>query len=894
MRFVYPWLLMLLAVVPLLGLVWFWMERQTRRRLADLVSPALQPRLMPSRSKARFYIQMAGVLSGLALLTLAAARPQWGRQTEQGVTRSRNVVIALDVSRSMLARDVHPNRLERAKVDIMDLIGELRGDRAALLAFRRRGILLCPLTTDYAFLRQALDGVSIDSAPRGETDLADAIRKSLDALAPAQDDANAILLISDGEDLAGAALDAARESRKRGVPIFAVGIGDTRGASIPEESGGSVVFQGETVRTRLVEESLSAIARESGGRYVSLGTAGTAQTTLGAIFRQHLRQVSAREQQERMERRAVERYQYFLLPSILLLLAAALLSHGRLAGRRRRPLPETAEDRSSTNRLSGNSADAQPARAAERPRPPVPPAARILLVLLCTGIAQIGTAAPTSTAPADPDPATPAAEAAGAPADTNAVVVPPGRAGAREAQALYRRGKYGDAASAYVSAARGADREESETYLFNAALARHRDHADAAAMELLQPLTHSPRIGDRAAELLGLCAFDRAAATNGAGAAEAKEPALEDAGGAFQEALRNRPDDPRRRRNLARVENQLPAIREEARIARLLRQYGQTPPEQLIDTLLREQRALLAETPTAFTNEAAEQIRRLDAFADRQDRACDLWVPLKRAVLQSPALTNEQQRAEFERGVELTRDAMARASGKMRDIDPSVCPELTRLEPPVYLFWRGLSGPPSLLDEDIVLQSNALVRADQPLVPHRPDQPAALELTRDFQKRFPSWADQIVQAAQTDTNAPTLKPEDREEIERLTGETVTLQQQVAGTDPSAGRSHAQRRALANLLRIRELLPKQKSQSQQQPQPQSKPQEQPQQQPQPKPPQEPQEPPKPEEQPKADKQDQPPQNIQDLLQQALQREKEREAEKRRQMNRIPMLPNERDW
>jgi Ca-activated chloride channel family protein len=908
MRFVYPWLLLLLAVIPLLGLVWFWMERQTRRRLADLVAPALQPRLMPSRSKARFYIQMAGVLSGLALLTLAAARPQWGRQREQVVTRSRNVVIALDVSRSMLARDVHPNRLERAKVDIMDLIGELRGDRAALLAFRRRGILLCPLTTDYAFLRQALDGVSIDSAPRGETDLADAIRKSLDALAPAQDDANAILLISDGEDLAGAALDAARESRKRGVPIFAVGIGDTRGAAIPEESGGSVVFQGETVRTRLVEESLSAIARESGGRYVSLGTAGTAQTTLGAIFRQHLRQVSSREQQERIEHRAVERYQYFLIPSILLLLAAALLSHGRLAAQRRRTLPETAEERSSADRLparfevgqparaaerAGHLGDAAPpSRAAERPHPPILPAARVLIVLLCAGIARFGTAAPATSTPDDPAATAPSAEAV-VPADTNAVVVPAGHAGAREAQALYRRGKYEDAASAYVSAARGADSEESETYLFNAALSRHRCHADAAAMELLQPLTHSPRIGDRAAELLGLCAFDCAAATNGAGAAEAKEPALEDAGGAFQEALRNRPDDARRRRNLARVENQLPAIREEARISRLLKQYGQTPPEQLIDTLLREQRALLDETPTAFTNEAAEQIRRLDSFADRQDRACDLWVPLKRAVLQSPALTNEQQRAEFERGVELTRDAMSRASGKMRDIDPSVCPELTRLEPPVYLFWRGLSGPPALLDEDIALQSNALVRADHPLVPHRPDQPEALQLTRDFQKRFPSWADQIVQAALTDTNAPTLKPEDREEIERLTGETVTLQQQAAGTEPSVARAHAQRRALANLLRIRELLPKQKSQSQQQPQPQSKPQEQPQQ-PQPKPPQEPQEPPKPEEQPKADKQDQPPQNIQDLLQQALQREKERETEKHRQMNRIPMLPNERDW
>ncbi|MEI6210202.1 MAG: VWA domain-containing protein [bacterium] len=852
MRFVYPWLLLLLPAVPLLGVIWFWMVRQGRRNLARLVSPVMQPRLMPPHSELRFTLQLGLALAALSLLVASAARPQWGSREERVATRSRNLVIAIDVSRSMLARDVHPNRLERARVDVMDLIGELKGDRAALLAFRRRGVLLCPLTTDYAFLRQTLDGLSIDSAPRGETDLADAIRKSLDALTPAQDDHNAILLISDGEDLAGAALTAAQEARKRGVPIFTVGIGDTAGATIPDETGtGNQSYRGEVVHSRLTEETLSAIAQESGGRYVPLGTAGTVQTTLGSIFRQHLRQITAREQQERMARRRIERYQWFLIPALSLLLAAALLSRGRLSARR--------------------------AGASAHPRAAVmPPALRTALpVLLLAWSSVQGATAPAMNESSSLPPALPAI------GNTNALGTASGRAAARKSQSLYRRGKYKEAAESYVAAARNTDLEESQTYLFNAALALQHARDGQAAIALLEPLVHAPRAGDRAAELLGVTALQVAAATNGPEAAEAKLTAVELAGSAFQQALRNQPQEVRRQRNLNRAGQQLPALREDARIVRLLRQHAQTPPEQLITTLLQEQRALMRETPPAFTNEAPEQIRLLESLAERQDRNNDLWVPLKQAVLQSPALTNAQQRAAFESIVEETRDAMNNTAGQMRDLNPEACAGLPRTEPPIYSFWRGMVSPPALLDEDIALQSNALVRVSKPIVPYRPDQPEAMELTRTFQQRFPAWADQIVQAAQTDTNAPTLKPEDRAEIERLTRETLPLQQKP--TPPN------QTQALANLLRIRELLPKQKQPQQDQQQPKPQPQEDPQQKPEPKP----EDKPEPQKPPEEKPPEQPPKNVQDLLQRALQREKEHEAEKRKQMDKVPMLPNERD-
>lgn len=275
-------------------------------------------------------LQSALILTGLFLVLFSAARPQWGRATEKYIERSRNVVIAIDVSRSMLAEDVRPNRLERTKADVADLIDSLDGDRCALVAFRRTGVRICPLTTDHGFLRSALESLSPESAPRGETDLGSAIRASLDALDPAADDHNAIILISDGGDLRGEALANAELAKKRSIPIFTVGIGDPKvGATIPAENGvGVQQYNGEPVKVRLEEAALKAIAEASKGRYVPLATAGTVETTLGAIYRRFLRQVAAKEQNEEASR-TVERYQAFLLPGVILILAGAALSRGR-------------------------------------------------------------------------------------------------------------------------------------------------------------------------------------------------------------------------------------------------------------------------------------------------------------------------------------------------------------------------------------------------------------------------------------------------------------------------------------------------------------------------------------------------------------------------------------
>ena len=329
MRFANPMFLVLVAAVPLAGLFWAFLRARREKSLDRLVAPSLRGRLMPAGVNL-WGLQAWLVLAGLFLCLFAASRPQWGKTTERTVERSRNVVVAIDVSRSMLAEDVRPNRLERAKADVADLIDALEGDRCALVAFRRTGVVVCPLTTDHGYLRSALEQLSPESAPRGETDLGSAIRASLEALDPAADDHNAVIMISDGGDLRGEALANAELAKKRGVPIFTVGIGDPkRGAPLPAADGrGEQKFQGEVVKVRLEEKALKAIADASKGRYVPLATAGTAETTLGAIYRRFLRQVAAKEQNEEAER-AAERYQLFLVPGLCLLLAGAMLSKGR-------------------------------------------------------------------------------------------------------------------------------------------------------------------------------------------------------------------------------------------------------------------------------------------------------------------------------------------------------------------------------------------------------------------------------------------------------------------------------------------------------------------------------------------------------------------------------------
>ncbi len=337
MRFGYPVLLIFVAIVPVAGFVWSLMKARREKALTRLTLNVPQ---VPFAG-----VQTTCILLGLFLVLFAASRPQWGKTMEKRIARSRNVVVAIDVSRSMLAGDVFPSRLKRAKADVADLIDALEDDRCSLVAFRKTAKALFPLTNDRAHLHNALESMDENSAPRGETDLGSAIRESLRVIEKMhvdpesgepvkdwRDDHSAVIIISDGGDLKGEALQNAEYAKAHGVPVFTVGIGDPKkGAPIPAESGkGYMQYKGQTVMVKLESAALEAIAKASGGRYVQLATAGTAETTLGAIYRRFLRQVAAREQNEEAEKLG-ERYQLFLVPGLVLLIVGAALSRGRFA-----------------------------------------------------------------------------------------------------------------------------------------------------------------------------------------------------------------------------------------------------------------------------------------------------------------------------------------------------------------------------------------------------------------------------------------------------------------------------------------------------------------------------------------------------------------------------------
>jgi hypothetical protein len=368
---------------------------------------------------------------------------------------------------------------------------------------------------------------------------------------------------------------------------------------------------------------------------------------------------------------------------------------------------------------------------------------------------------------------------------------------------------------------------------------------------------------------------------------------LEQSAGGVQQSLRNNPDDGRRLKNMARILPLLPQAREEAHIAEVLEKHGNAAPDTLLEQMFRTQRDLYEKGPEIFTNAAPLLIAKAEALGKRQAETGDLWIPLKKMILEAPQFTNTEQRAAFQTLIENSRDKLAESASRFQDLDINAVKLAAESEPLPYFFWKQMAMPPAILNEDIALQSNTIVRSATPLFFKREDQKEAQELTTIFRQRFPSWADQVMQQMASDTNAPTFTKEDREEIERLAEETEKLQAQILSLNDPQHKTELQQKALENLLRIRELLPKQSS-SQQQPD---------QQQQQEQPPENNQEqqnndkkesPEKQPEQPEDKKPEEVPKDAQEILRRALQREKEHEEEKRKQIRNLPMSPDERDY
>ncbi|MFZ1985332.1 MAG: VWA domain-containing protein, partial [Desulfatitalea sp.] len=322
MKFARVEMLFLIWVVPLLLLAYFygWRKRRIilerfadRRALAGLVPPGIQGRRR---------LRAAMVLAASLLLVVALAGPQYGFQWQTVERHGVDLIIALDCSRSMLAQDIQPTRLDRAKREIIDLLAMLQGDRVGLVAFSGTAFLQCPLTTDYSAFDLFLNVLTPDYLPMGGTDLSAALQTALAASNPKSTADKAIILITDGENTGrGDPEEAAQAAQKAGVKLFCIGVGSAEGVPVPMAGGG---FQkgpdGQIVMTRMDEPLLTRMAVTTGGTYVR-SVAG--DMDLDVIYREHIRGEMAGATVESGRRQVwADRYQWPLALAIALLMAA--------------------------------------------------------------------------------------------------------------------------------------------------------------------------------------------------------------------------------------------------------------------------------------------------------------------------------------------------------------------------------------------------------------------------------------------------------------------------------------------------------------------------------------------------------------------------------------------
>lgn len=330
----YEWLSALWAL-PVLGAIVVFALVRGRTLLQRFVEHGLLPSMAGSRSSARRVVKWSIALSGLGFAIVALARPQWNPQPQEIQQRGRDVVFLIDVSRSMLAEDLAPNRLERAKLWVRDTLKVMRGDRVAIVPFAGTAVVKCPLTHDYGFARMALDDLSPSSVARGGTLIGDAVRLTLSEVFDTQEASfKDIILITDGEDQESFPVDAAKAAGDAGVRIIAVGIGDeTQGKPIPiTDARGRqtfLTFNGEQVLSRLDGQTLREMATASnGGSYLPVGT-GTIE--LDRMYEKLVRQAEQRELASAEAVQYEEKFQIFLALAVGLLLLELLIKERRNA-----------------------------------------------------------------------------------------------------------------------------------------------------------------------------------------------------------------------------------------------------------------------------------------------------------------------------------------------------------------------------------------------------------------------------------------------------------------------------------------------------------------------------------------------------------------------------------
>jgi Ca-activated chloride channel family protein len=280
-RFEDPIYLYLLALIPLLALIRFFMVHQQKKRLRKFGDPELVRQLMPNVSRFRPMVKFYLLLGALALLIVVLARPQLGTKISHEKRTGIETIICMDISNSMLAEDVTPSRLDRAKMMVENLVDHFTNDKIGLIVFAGEAFVQLPITSDYVSAKMFLSSINPSMLSTQGTDIAAAITMASHSFTQEENIGKAIIVITDGEDHEGGALEAAKEAKERGMNTYVLGVGSPNGAPIPTGTGDYMKDNsGQTVMSALNEDMCRQLADAGSGAYIHVENNSNAQEQL--------------------------------------------------------------------------------------------------------------------------------------------------------------------------------------------------------------------------------------------------------------------------------------------------------------------------------------------------------------------------------------------------------------------------------------------------------------------------------------------------------------------------------------------------------------------------------------------------------------------------------------
>lgn len=317
--------LLLIFLIPFLFIFYAAARKVRRKRVARFGEPALVDRLTPLASKRKGWVKLIFISLALFFFSIGMARPQLGATLKEKEIKGAEIMIALDVSNSMLAEDYSPNRLERAKLAISKLVDELEGDRIGLIIFAGESFVQLPITSDYVSAKIFLNSINTESVPVQGTAVGEAIRTGIRSFTAESEGSRAIILITDGENHEDDPVSAAKDAADMGIRIFCIGIGSMEGKPIPVNGDLLKDKEGNIVVTRLDEKTLRNIAKTGNGLYVR---AGNSEFGFNPIL-EEIRNFDAKLYKSVVFEEYDEQYGYFFALALLFLIIELLISDTR-------------------------------------------------------------------------------------------------------------------------------------------------------------------------------------------------------------------------------------------------------------------------------------------------------------------------------------------------------------------------------------------------------------------------------------------------------------------------------------------------------------------------------------------------------------------------------------